>query len=58
MVMTLGTPQDGEAAKANSCLPSQNAFQPLFFLHKEAGDFFAVTARPLFRDGTEMHIHY
>lgn len=46
MVMTLGKPQDGEAAKARGCLPSQNACQPLF-LHNEAGDFFTVTAGTL-----------
>lgn len=46
MVMTLEKPQDGEAAKARECLPSQNASQPLF-LHNEAGDFFTVTAGTL-----------
>lgn len=43
MVMTLETPQDGGAAKARGCLPSQNARQPCS-LHKETGDFFTVTA--------------
>lgn len=47
MVMTLETPRDGEAAKARGCLPSRNARQPCS-LHNETGDFFTVTAGPLF----------
>lgn len=56
MVMTLETPQDGEAVKARG-LAIRNSHQPPI-LHNEPGDFCTVRTGPLQtgQEQTEMHL--